>query len=63
MARKYTVTKGDYKDFDNVDLQSWKYRQAIRSSSAGQRHVPKPRKGTRAFKKQRVIREQLREIY
>ena len=60
MARQYNASKGDYKDTDNVDLQAWKYRQGIRSSSAGQRHTPKPRKGTRAFKKQRAIREQLR---
>lgn len=42
----------------NPELAAWMHQ--LRSSSAAQRHTPKPRKGTRRERERQAIRDQQR---
>ncbi|MDO4254368.1 MAG: hypothetical protein Q4C81_04360 [Kocuria sp.] len=47
-----------FRGIPNPELASWMHQ--LRSSSAAQRHVPKPRKGTRRERERQAIRDQQR---
>jgi hypothetical protein len=49
----------DFTPVANPELARW--MRALRSSSAAQRHVPAPRKGTRRERERQALRDQMRE--